>query len=324
LYRLYEGSGLDTDLIFKRSEIDIQQFDDPLYRIPHDKLMRMWEIAAELSGDPNFSLHLARDVPNVLPLNTAGYLAMSSRNLREMLESLKRYMKILSDVGHLRIKESDNLANVTIDFSGGKNSNRQHSDFWQAFFYRMINANIGGEMPLIEVGFRHDKPQDTSAYTEYFHCELKFGQPENYFLFPRVYLDYQLISADPSIHKIHEQQATKQLHELTEKGILNKVKRLIFESLPAENVELKDISESLNLTPRTVQRHLADEGTTFKKLADEARKEYTISEIENTDLAIAEIAYQLGYRDLSSFYRAFKRWTGKTPINYREEFLKED
>ncbi len=319
LYRMFSGAGLDADLIFERCGIDTTNFSDTKHRISHEKLLHMWEVAGELSNDPDFALHLAAEVP-MAPFNAAGYLAMTSKNLRETLSSLQKYIKIFTDDGSVTVIENDELTRVSIDLSGGFPPNRQHTDFWQVYFYRNFNSTIGWDVPLAEVGFRHKKPADTQAYEEIFNCKITFGQKENYVLFPSVYLDYQTINSDSAMHKVHEMQAIQHLHALTEVGILNKVKRTIFESLPAKDIELKHVAKLLNLTPRTVQRNLASEGTTFKQLVDEARKDYTLVEMRNTEFSVSEVAFRLGYRDLSSFYRAFKRWTGTTPVEYRESF----
>ncbi len=318
LYRVFAGAGLDPELIFERCGIDSSLIEDPEYRVSHEKLLHMWEVVGELSDDPDFSLHLATEVP-IAPFNAAGFSAMTSKNLREMLRSLEKYVVVFSDNGRFQTVEDSDTAKVVIDLSSGWPSNRQHTDFWLVFFWRNLSSNVGWNLPLCEVGFRHDRPKDTSVYDAVFGGDLKFKQEDNYFSFPRVYLDYQSISADPAMHKVHESQALKQLHALTESGILNKVKKAVYQSLPAKDIELKDIAELLNLTPRTVQRNLAREGSSFKKLVDEARKDYTLAEIRDTSFSISEIAYRLGYNDLSSFYRAFKRWTGTTPNLYREQ-----
>lgn len=321
LYRMFSNAGLDADEILERSDIDSSLIQDSEYRVSHQKLLYMWKVAAELSGDPDFSLNLAAEVP-VAAFNAAGYFAMTSKNIREMLVVLHKYIMVFSDKGHVKTTEGDYLAKVSVDLSGGGHPVRQHTDFWLVYFYRLLGVSSGWNLPLTQVGFSHSRPDDVTVYEAILKCEIKFDQDENYFSFPKIYLDYQSISSDPSLHVVHEMQAVKQLHALTENGILNKVKKLVFESLPSREIELKMVAESLNLTPRTVQRNLSSEGTTFKKLVDEMRKDHTLAEIRDTDFSVSEIAFRLGYKDLSSFYRAFKRWTGTTPIIYREQSLK--
>jgi AraC-like DNA-binding protein len=323
LYRIFSAEGLDVEALFDRSDINPELFEDSQYRVSHEKLLHMWEVAGELSHDPDFGLHLGSKTPTP-PFNAAGYLALTSKNLRETIDSINKYLKLFTDNGSVKLIEDNEFSRVSVDLSGGCQTNRQHTDFWQTFFYRYITSIIGWELPVKEAGFRHDKPSDTTAYDQVFKCQLKFNQKENYFCFPSVYLDYQTISSDTAMHKVHEMQAVQQLHALTEVGILNKVKKAVFESLPAKDIELQHIADLLNLTPRTVQRNLASEGTTFKKLVDDARKDYTLAEIEGTEFTVAEIAYRLGYKDLSSFYRAFKRWTGMTPVDYREKYQADD
>ncbi|WP_390616184.1 AraC family transcriptional regulator [Maricurvus nonylphenolicus] len=308
---------MDVEEIFDRSDINPELFEDSQYRISHEKLMHMWEAAGELSHDPDFGLHLGAKAPTPA-FNAAGYLAMTSKNLREAIESFDKYIKLYTDSGRVTLEEGKDISKLSANFLSDCEPNRQHTDFWQVFIYRCFNSIVGWELPLEEAGFQYRKPDETSSYDQIFKCDLKFNQKENYLCFPTVYLDYQTIGSDAALHKVHEMQAVQQLHALTEIGILNKVKRAVFESLPDKDIELQDVADMLNLTSRTVQRNLASEGTTFKKLVDEARRDYTIAEIEGTEFTVAEVAYRLGYKDLSSFYRAFKRWTGTTPVEYRE------
>ena len=322
LYRMFGSEGLDVDQIFERAGIDLQSLNDPLARVPHEKLLKMWEVAGELSGDSCFGLNLAAKVP-VVPFNAGDYVSMTSKNLRELLYNLSRYMKINSDAVKVNTQINEDVTYVFIDLSGSAKPNRHHTDFWLAYLVRYIKGLLGLTVPLAAVGFNHDQPKDVSAYKSVFNSALKFNQKNNYICYESKYLEASSICADLSMHRAHEAIAIKELHALDEGRILNKVKRAIFESLSEQTIEFEAVASALNLTPRTVQRQLANEGTTFKKLVDAAKKEHAISEIENTNFSIAEVAYRVGYRELSSFYRAFKRWTGKTPITYREDLDKD-
>lgn len=322
LYKMFENAGVDANKVFKVCGIDPALLEDSNYRVLHEKLLHMWEVAAQLSGDANFGLNLALQVPSA-PFNVVGYLAMTSKNLRELCEGLQKYMRIFTDKGTVTTIEKGDVTKICIDLTGGLQSNRHHTDFWQTYLYKLLNFNIGWTIPIKVAAFGHKKPADITMYEKIYQSELKFDQPQNFLSFSSVYLDYETISSDAAMHKFHETQAIQHLHALTEDGIVNKVKRVIMEYLPANDIELQCVAKKLNLTARTVQRNLANDGTTFKTILDQARKDYTLREIGNMKFSISELAFRLGYQDLSSFYRAFKRWTGMTPIDYREKMSKE-
>lgn len=317
LYRMYGQEGLDTAQILERSGIDPKQLADPVARIPHEKLIKMWEVAGELSGDPHFGLHLAEKVP-VIPFNAGDYAAMTSKNLRESLYNLSRYIRISSDAVKIDIQFDSDLTHVFADLSGGAKPNKHHTDFWVLYLVRYIKGLLGLSVPLASVGFNHEEPDDTSVYQSVFNSKIKFNERNSYICYESKYLDATSVCADLSIHKLHESMALKELQALNDVGILPRVKRAISDALPAKVVDINAVASALNVAPRTVQRQLANEGVTFKKLVDMARKEYAISEMENTSLSISEVAYRLGYQDMGSIYRAFKRWTGMTPVEYRE------
>lgn len=319
LIQMFDAAGLDTNAIFENSEIDQNILEDSSGRIPHAKILNMWTLAAEMSGDPLFGLHLANVVPTV-PFNTVGYLAMSAPDLRQTLMSIGQYVRVFSDIGKFELTVNTDTATVSFDLSGGYEPNQTHSEFWMTFLIRSLRDLIGWELPILEIGFRHNGQIDLDDYRQVIEAEYQFGQRENYFTFNEQHLSRPNINADPSVHLVLEGQATKQLGALKEAPIIDRIRRAIFDAFPAKVIELEDVAAVLNMTPRTIQRHLAKEGTSFRDLLDSLRREYAESSLRETELSVSEIAFRLGYLDLSSFYRAFKRWNGVTPIEFREKF----
>lgn len=317
LIRMFTQEGLDVSQMLERSGIDAKQVADPVARIPHEKLIKMWEVAGELSGDPYFGLHLAAKVP-VVPFNAGDYAAMTSKNLRESLYNFSRYIRLNSDAVKLEVQFNPDLTHIVADLSGGGKPNKHHTDFWVLYLVRYMQGLYGLSLPLASVGFNHEEPENLSVYESIFNSKINFNSKNCYICYDSKHLESTSICADLSMHKLHESIADKELQALGDYGILPKVKRAIYDALPAKVVDFNAVASALNLTPRTIQRHLANEGVTFKKLVDIAKKEYAISEMENTSLSISEVAYRLGYEDMSSIYRAFKRWTGLTPVEYRE------
>ncbi|HEY8570150.1 AraC family transcriptional regulator ligand-binding domain-containing protein, partial [Microbulbifer sp.] len=122
LIRMFTQEGLDVSQILERSGIDAKQVADPLARIPHEKLIKMWEVAGELSGDPYFGLHLAAKVP-VVPFNAGDYAAMTSKNLRESLYNFSRYIRLNSDAVKLEVQFNPDLTHIVADLSGGGKPN---------------------------------------------------------------------------------------------------------------------------------------------------------------------------------------------------------
>lgn len=315
---MFDAAGLDAELIVERSAIGSDVVEDSDGRIPHQKILSMWNVAAELSEDADFGLHLASIVPTV-PFNTVGYLVMSARDLEEMLGSITHYVGLFSDLGRFNLSVSGEEACVTFDLSGGFAPNRTHSDFWMLYFIRSLNDLIGWDLPILEIGFRHPEPPGVSEYVSVMKTGFVFDQCDNFFKFNKSHLKRANLNADPIVHGILEDQASRQLSALQENTILHRVRRAIFDAFPARDIELDDVSATLHMTPRTVQRHLAKEGTSFRQLVDQARRDYAESVLRETDQPISEIAFRLGYLDLSSFYRAFKRWSGTTPVEFREQ-----
>jgi AraC-like DNA-binding protein len=152
------------------------------------------------------------------------------------------------------------------------------------------------------------------AYLDGLHVErLRFDQPNHRLVFPAAELAIPLVSADPVAMQLAREQCERELAAL-DTGISARVRG----ALHGRNASLVALAKSLRMSPRTLKRRLADEGTTFSAIRDDVRRQRALLLLDNRGLAIGEIATLLGYSELPNFTRAFRKWTGITPLAYRE------
>jgi AraC-like DNA-binding protein len=146
---------------------------------------------------------------------------------------------------------------------------------------------------------------------------VRFGCKENRLVFPKATLALPLMMADPAALRLAREQCERALAEIQERSRTTARVRSLLARRGGLSRTLEDVARSLHVSSRTLKRRLAEEGTTFKELADHARREEALRLVAGTDLALEAVAERLGYSDLANFSRAFRRWAGATPGAHR-------
>ena len=169
----------------------------------------------------------------------------------------------------------------------------------------------------IHLPFR--KPKSTSEYERLFQCPIHFGKSEIALFFDKAHLDERIVTSDYHLLRIlvaHAQERLRQIN--TQKGFFEQVKSSVVSLIKPEFPSLEQVANHFNMSVRTLQRKLSDEGHNFKEIIETLRQEFAFSYLKESELSIGEIAYLLSYNDTSSFIRSFKRWTDKTPNGWRK------
>ncbi len=182
------------------------------------------------------------------------------------------------------------------------------------FSRRLTKQNI---VPR-QVRFKYKKPADVFLYKEIFQCDLDFEQDENEIVYQMDVMDIKIPTFNPGLLEILDDFAKKTIREQTnDKSFVTVVRTLIIKSSHTKIPLESEIAFQLNMSKRTLQKKLYEKGTTFKKILEQVLKELAISYIKSDKSSNKEIAWLLGYNDISNFHRAFKRWTGSTPNEFR-------
>jgi len=185
--------------------------------------------------------------------------------------------------------------------------------------YRIISDVLKAPVPLNEIRFAYPKPSYASSYEEVFHCPVKFNAPGHMIIFDRKLLSMPLPMSNPIAKKTYEEECKHDCLRL-------KVKETMTDQIRQEILFKKEtfpsftqLSRHMNISPRTLRRRLTGERTSYKSIVEDIRKNKAIDLLQTTTHSTQQIAAELGYSDLSNFYRAFKRWTGRNPGFYRKE-----
>lgn len=311
--------GADAALLCANTGFDLRLAGDPDARIPFEIEDALWDEAARLTGDDAFGLHAAEMI-EAGAFDVLDYAVRTAPTLRESLERLCRYNRIVHDAAQFSVRTSGERVRVEHSFRRGPSGQSRHSAEFTVASLVVMGGQIA-ERPLEVHGveFRHPRPPSVAEHRRVFGREPLFGQTVNALELDRAALDRPLPRADARLWRVIERHAEAVLASRPEAPLAtaDRVRRVLSSTLGEGEVTLAAAAEQLKMSERTLQRKLADEGASFDALLDELRRDLALRYLADSKIAIAEIAYLLGYSEPSPFHRAFKRWTGKTPAEAR-------
>jgi AraC-like DNA-binding protein len=169
------------------------------------------------------------------------------------------------------------------------------------------------------VEFQHNEPADISEHQQLFRCPIKFNSRTNKLHFPSSYLSLPIEKADASLCALLDRHAEELLAKFPPRdSLVDQVRSIIASEFRGGDPSLEHVADQLRMTPRTLQRKLQELGTSHNELLEQMRRQLAMRYLREREMAICEVAYLLGFSESSSFHRAFKRWTGLTPKEFRE------
>lgn len=310
--------GVDAERLYRSVSFDSALLSDPDSRMPFAQLVALYESAAELTGDGEFGLHMGESA-TVSNFDLLGYCARNSATVGGAFNRLARYNSIWTDGSVFNLESHDEtsaIVYVYVDSLPG--ATRQDAEMTLSMIATQCRKFASPEFGLTAVEFQHAAPADVSEHGRVFDCAVTFGAPSNRLLFPSTHLALPIAKADASLGALLDRQAEELLVKFPPReSLLDRLRNAIADELPGGDPSLEVIAEQLSFTPRTLQRKLQELGTSYNDILDQMRRHLAIRYLREPQMAICEVAYLLGFSESSSFHRAFKRWTGVTPKEFR-------
>ena len=273
-----------------------------------------WSEAARLTGDATLGLTLAEAMPEGA-FGLVEYLCRSTPTLGEGLRQWVRYLSILDDAVTVGLAVEGERASLRVLHESEAPAPGSH-ELCFALVAQRARAMVGEGFAVTSVGFTH-RAADAGRYERFFGAPVRFGAPHTELCLEAALLDAPLRTADPNLLAVLVPSAEARLADVsTEPPLTQQVRRTLKAALSQGGGQLEDVAASLGFTGRSLQRRLKDDGTSFQDLREETRRALADRYLAE-DLAIAEISFLLGFSAPSAFFRAFKRWTGVTPLEHR-------
>lgn len=314
--KLIESYGIDSSEILKKLNIEPKRINDPNARLPYSLLDDIWEEASQRIDDPAFGLR-AVDCWHPSQMGALGYAWLSSENLKNALSRFQRYSRVVSEGSFFELEETPKYLGLTLHYRSISKQLPYRVDGFMAIMLAMCKANYGKHFVPAEVHFKHSEPENTQPYTDLFQCPVYFNAENNRFIIHMVDALAPSEGAHPQLAKLHDQIMIDYLAKMDRKNIVEQVKSEIIKQLPNGNVTDSTVGQALHINDRTLQRRLKEQHTTFKTLMNEVREDLAATYIKDTNLSLSEISFLLGFGNISSFSRAYKRWTGEPPSHLR-------
>jgi AraC-like DNA-binding protein len=324
LLEAIRAAGADPDEILKKAGVNRAALDRADGFIECSSFARLLESAAAATGDQAFGLHFGA---RANPKNTdaLGYAVLNSPTVAAAFETAGRYLHLHNEAAEVAFTKDDELGYLRYNVKNlDLDRPRQFVEYSMAAAFITVRFMVGSQWSPREVQFAHAAPEQTSAHRELFRAPVLFGCPSTAFVLERGFCDQPIPAADPNLFKIMRRYLDGVLRRVPkEDQTLTLIRRQIAQGLKGGNPELIEVAKLLALSPRTLQRQLRSCGMNFKALVDDTRRRFAIDYLKDSDNTLTQIAFLLGYSEVSAFNRSFKRWTGKTPAEYRRESIRQ-
>lgn len=275
-------------------------------------------IAALVSAtrDPTIGLRAATYL-EVGDFEAFEWVAMSAETWRAGMDIVRRYGRILNDAADYRFEVLGDKMHMMLGATVPLHP--ATVDYQVAAHHLAIQLRVHDLWPDMEVWFRRRVPDDPTPYRALFAgLKLVFSAPFDGFVFDACRLDTAMPTANPSLHRVVRAHAEQLLGSLGPADTLvRRVTADILTTLSQKGATAERTAERLNMTRRTLSRQLAESGTSFSSLLQEARHRAAVHYLLRSEYTIEDIALLLGYSECAPFVRAFRRWVGYSPLQYR-------
>jgi AraC-like DNA-binding protein len=309
---------VDIDTFLRDIGVDPEFIRTYDVQLPIETYLHIQDSAAEYVHDPCFGLHMG-EFFEAGSWSILGYLMMNCKSVGEALEKSGRYARIIGNLITARIEPGFNKARAV--FYTPPHAPKMSRHCFEATFsstVRMLRMLTGVPVSPLEVTFIYPEPESTAEYERIFHCPVKFGHKYNSMVYEMKAASLPVRMANPALAEHFEQYARDFLAQLERKDETTQmVTRIILARMDDENLTIDKVAREMAVSVRTLQNRLEQEGVVFSELLRDIRQRLAKKYLCE-DYSVEQITYLLGFSEPSVFRKAFKKWAGVTPREYRE------
>lgn len=304
-----------------------EDFND--YQTPYEAIEGLQAIPAE----EFFTIHELLDdklgsgfgvrVGQQMKIEDYGVLGLSWRTCSyagEIFERSERYFKLLSNTFMWQIKEEGDLSHVHLNREAHRRGLELSTEASLSATVVVLQAMTEQSIRPTQVTFKHDPPKDFTSYDTAFQCPVLFNQPHYSITYKTTDLRTRTAKADKSINQFLMERVDEETNGLKVAGskLVFDVEELIKDALPSGIPSIHQIAEHIGMSNRTLTRRLSEAGVSYRDLIQKTQEGVSKNLLKNATRSIAEIAFETGFSEQSAFNRAFKRWTGMAPVEFRK------
>jgi AraC-like DNA-binding protein len=314
-----EQDGIDVELLLRKAGLTQQQIDDNRTRLDTKSQVKFLDLAATALKDELLGFHLAQSCDLRL-MGLLYYVLASSETLDEALRQGTRYSAIVNEGITLKYREAGDVS-IRLEYVGiSRHSDRHQIESAMVTLVRTFRQLVNRRLPLIGVRLSHRRSGDTLELKNFFGCDVTFGADVDEMAFCKSIKELPVVNADPYLNELLIKYCDQAIADRSTKRSsfgLN-VESAVALLLPHGKAHASEVARKLCVSRRTLARRLASEGLTFAGIVRSLKSDLAKRHLRDPTLSVSEIAWMLGYQDVSAFTHAFKRWTGRAPTALRE------
>lgn len=316
---------VDADAVFEKSGIKFSNLNTPEARISGQQYASLLKESIRASGDENFIFTTARFIqPSCF--NALGFALFSSQTIRKFLERFERYWSFLSTGDGIEFKDEPDNPHLIVQQK--RNTSDDHINMMFSvgsliWINRMIELMYGPNFSpsLIRTPDNEMSPGFKKGLEDYFNCPIDY-KSESYNLHLRPEdLDHPLPTANAGLAQQNDEVILSILARMAKADVPMRARHKLLELLPTGEYSKAAVAKALGFSVRAFHNKLTEGGTSYQELLDETRLNLATQYLRQERYSVADVAFLLGFSDFSNFSRAFKKWTGQTPTEFRAQFI---
>ena len=320
LIGVVERAGASRERFLAAAGLDPRLLEDGSARLPLGVYQRTVAAALEVSGDPAFGLHMGEQASSAM-FDVLGPLTEHAATLREGIETMTRYSKLVAEGHDPRLHVVGELATIRFEsLQGNWPVLRLTAEFAMTALTQLLRHFAGYLAAPSFVSFAYPAPAYVAEYERVLGAGVRFDQPFTELGFPGEWLDRRQLYQSPDLYNVLKTQAERTLGRLERDASLRQRVELVLAAHSPRQVTMEEAARELGMSARSLRRQLSSEGTSYGDLVERSRITAAKRMLEDPRVSIQEAAFALGFAAPAAFHRAFKRWTGLTPKQYKSSF----
>lgn len=319
LLRYLDELGISKRAFCAEAGLPIETFEFPDSKLSLAQLDHIFQTAQRMTGDEFVGLHMGEFLTKSFS-HILGYVMMNCTTLLHALEKFSIYERLIDETTTTSFYEEKNCTVVeSAILDKSITSIRQLAEYKLSGSYSYTKLLTEKQISLVRVEFMHDAATNKQEYDRVFGCTVRFRQSRNALVMDSACLRLPIREPNPQLLEAFEANAAAMLRSVSATDSFSyRTSRAIISMMPRTLPGIEEIAKRQAVSVRTLQMKLNEEGTSFRKVLNEIRRAMAIRYLEDRTTAISEIAYLLGFSEVSAFHRSFKRWTSHTPHEFRK------
>lgn len=309
--------GYDCSSIIQQSGLTQAQLNDQEARLNLKDYHKLWDLALACTSDPAIGLHVGEQ-SNAHLMGLVANVLVHSDTLEQGIEQYVRLYSLVNEGIELTFDKQGAIS--VLEF------HHRHPEFYckhdmertLVIAVQRTKQYVNDEIRMEQINIAHPEPEYIDEYQRLLGCKINFNQPLTSIEFQSKFLHFNPKQKNPYVKSALQNYAEGISNTLFKRNIEDKAKAIIMELLPHGQADIDHVAQHLHMSRQTLYRKLKKEGVVFQEMIEEIRQKQALKMIEDDHLSLSEIAFVLGFSELSAFSRAFKRWTGESPKRYRQ------